>query len=450
MKSNLLTTILSLFVLISVCQLHGTYSTSYASDKDSIKNINPENTKQKTVDLDPNNDVSKKVYEYYKKFVIKDNPELKILLNKLKDKYTLIFTPGLFSEYPRLIGQQNLGPQMNFLKKNGFVEGVDFMRTPVNSLQTTGYNAEKKLIPLIAKSNRPVILIGHSMGGVESLKATVSSVDEYEKNPTNKDNLLLKIKGVLPIQAPFYGSNVANNLLGSSLKNLSKKENETDSLLTSLGKNTERFINYYGAQMLLEHPFKKIFGQHPGSMDTLVDLKTTTGTNYMNTHDRQIRSISSKYSIPVLTVIGSADKKFPEELKLNNILKEANTKEQNEENNCQHSSKKALTVSSNIGIYKNIIGALATTFIEHARRVAMGQTATDETDKLVNEISQRSPDAFYSIIKGVDHLTFVMDSYYHKVNNVMYILANLAVLLEKIEDSEKTQLKDQKNVEISL
>ena len=80
--------------------------------------------------------------------------------------------------------------------------GVDYALTPIESEQTPEYNAGI-VGHEIAISEKPVIIFCHSKGGLDTLAALI----EYR-------GLRSKVRGVVTIQTPYFGSPVADYVLG--------------------------------------------------------------------------------------------------------------------------------------------------------------------------------------------------------------------------------------------
>lgn len=119
-------------------------------------------------------------------------------------QYKIIFVPGFFANHIIDVGQalggaryrigEYFDEQMKFLKN----EGIECERLRVNSEAEAELNA-----PLVAaairSADKPVLIISHSKGGLDTLEALIRDT-----------SLLAKVKGWVPMQAPFEGTPVAD------------------------------------------------------------------------------------------------------------------------------------------------------------------------------------------------------------------------------------------------
>ena len=131
--------------------------------------------------------------------------------------------------------------QMHWLEENE----IDYERVAIESEASPEFNATI-IATSIQKSEKPVLLITHSKGGIDSLEALLRN-----------DDLAKKVKGWIPIQAPFFGSPVADWVIERSnlstlafhlLEQLGGTEESLQSLKTDirieyLKQNKEKIIN---------------------------------------------------------------------------------------------------------------------------------------------------------------------------------------------------------------
>ena len=124
------------------------------------------------------------------------------LLKNLRP-YKIILIPGVLSE--SFFKESNQKIKINFLLGNIFEDHENFLiKNKLNYQKLllesenpplkNSYNIEKAILA----STKKVILFSHSKGGLDALEA-------IKRNPS----LLSKIKGWVTVQAPFYGSAVA-------------------------------------------------------------------------------------------------------------------------------------------------------------------------------------------------------------------------------------------------
>ncbi|OIO01073.1 MAG: hypothetical protein AUJ51_09095 [Elusimicrobia bacterium CG1_02_56_21] len=83
--------------------------------------------------------------------------------------------------------------------------GVDFSMVDIDSAMTPSHNAAKVALA-IRGSEKPVIIISHSDGGMYVLQSLV-------ENP----ELAVRVRGFIPLQAPFSGTPVADYVRGKKV-----------------------------------------------------------------------------------------------------------------------------------------------------------------------------------------------------------------------------------------
>lgn len=158
-------------------------------------------------------------YEYNYKNRL-DSSKTTELVQTLKS-YKVIIVPGVVSQSFMSYSKQSIKftllfedifqDQLNWLEKNN----IDHEMIKLESEESVSNNAEK-IANHIKRSKKPVILIAHSKGGVDTLHALMENPD-----------ILDKIKTFTAIQSPFYGTSIAevfksNPFLGHVSKELFK------------------------------------------------------------------------------------------------------------------------------------------------------------------------------------------------------------------------------------
>ncbi len=147
-------------------------------------------------------------------------------------KFKVIIVPGFLSDVgsgfkskvskmlPWLF--KNKDPQAEWLKSNGIIyEHVD-----IESEASPAVNAPA-IQRAIEQSDRPVLLLSHSKGGLDILEALVHDL-----------GLLKKVHGWIPIQAPFYGTPVSDVWTQKP-----EYRKTADRILKSLGGSVESLLS---------------------------------------------------------------------------------------------------------------------------------------------------------------------------------------------------------------
>ncbi len=148
--------------------------------------------------------------------------------------------------------------------------GVEHEMVDIDSVMTPAHNAQK-VAREIAASDKPVIIISHSDGGMYTLEALVE----------NKD-LLPKVRGFISLQSPFGGSPVAD------------------------------YIKEHGPLLAA---MNKLLGHFGGSADSLSSLSVGERTKFRDSNREPIRKIVSGVKI-----ISLASWKDNEKHKLDTLL----------------------------------------------------------------------------------------------------------------------------------
>ena len=122
------------------------------------------------------------------------------VLPKDAKNYVYLAVGGLFS---------GAAPKATYFQQNLDAlkaAGLDVGRVPVDTDMGVEYNAAivRKAVLDAAKSGKKVVLIGHSMGGLDSAAA-------LSLYPELKD----KVRALVTIQSPYGGSPMANDLVGN-------------------------------------------------------------------------------------------------------------------------------------------------------------------------------------------------------------------------------------------
>jgi len=149
---------------------------------------------------------------------------------RLKD-YKVIFVPGFLSDFDP--AELHI-PYVTFHHKIYFDEqlawlkglGVENTRLFMKSEDAVAENAPT-VQAAIRASDRPVILIAHSKGGLDTLEALISD-----------RSLLAKVRGLITLQSPYYGTPIADYVVSHSTL-----DDIAVALLLKMGGNKESMIN---------------------------------------------------------------------------------------------------------------------------------------------------------------------------------------------------------------
>jgi triacylglycerol lipase len=141
---------------------------------------------------------------YFKYFNEKDQVALPPDLERLRG-YKVIFIQGIMGNYVDFMGKliynhfdqyEYFYDQMDWLKS----VGVEYELLKVDTEDSVEIN--KWIVEdAIVKSSKPVLLVPHSKGGIETIMALVEHPFLYQK-----------VAGLLSLQAPYYGTTVADYL----------------------------------------------------------------------------------------------------------------------------------------------------------------------------------------------------------------------------------------------
>ena len=155
--------------------------------------------------------------------------------------------PSYFEKirYTRL--SEYFDEQILWLRDQGFEKDIDFERVRIESEAGPQTNA-KFIRDAVLRSQKPVIIIAHSKGGIDTLVSLVNYGDEISD----------KIKGFIPIQSPFKGSPIADDI-----------------------------IKYPWVRMIAFD----LLGQLGGSGQSLKSLTTQVRTQYFHEHQEQITKV---------------------------------------------------------------------------------------------------------------------------------------------------------------
>ncbi len=148
--------------------------------------------------------------------------------------------------------------------------GVDYKMVDVDSAMLPAHNA-KKVAREIEASDKPVIIISHSDGGMYVLEALV-----------NYNDLLPKVRGFVPIQAPFLGTPI---------------------------------VDYIKRHAPLLAVMSKLLRHFGGTVDSLFSLSAGERSRFQDSNSGTIREIISRVNI-----ISFASWKDEEEHKLDTLL----------------------------------------------------------------------------------------------------------------------------------
>ncbi len=154
----------------------------------------------------------------------------------------VLFIPGVFSKAVSFLFGPYFYDQINFLNSQGYFCDL----APLFQEQTREKTTED-LIKII-KDYRPSIIVTHSKGGIDLLDALIK-----------KPDMAKEINKIITIQAPYYGSPIADFL-------------------------TDDNIRYKTSDFAI----KKIFN---GTVESLEELRTDQRSAYMKTHRKVINEI---------------------------------------------------------------------------------------------------------------------------------------------------------------
>jgi hypothetical protein len=171
--------------------------------------------------------------------------------------YKLLFVPGFNADYVQKARGYFLD-QRAVLHELGLEEGTDFLVVQ----HQEGFSGEKSvannaaaIARLIRGSDRPVLIVSHSKGGVDVLEALFA-------DPLAR----ARVKGWISIQGAFFGSVLADTLS-------------------------------QGASSALVDLYLRAFG---GGIDSLKDLRQPLRLGYMSTHLNEISALVKQ--LPILEV----------------------------------------------------------------------------------------------------------------------------------------------------
>ncbi|MBF0312151.1 MAG: hypothetical protein HQK50_06635 [Oligoflexia bacterium] len=179
---------------------------------------------------------------------------------KLKlQKYHIIFVPGMLSGLGKLVFEKNFNQQKKFF--NQIMEDPLFsVIADTNTATAISVNLPY-LKKLIDKSDHPVILWGHSKGGLECLELLILYPE-----------LMKKVKGIITFQAPFHGSEAAD---------------------------------YISGRLILRTLMTTLFKSLGGSYQVMRDFETAPRKEFLQLYRNEINELISK--IPFITLVGWLD-----------------------------------------------------------------------------------------------------------------------------------------------
>ena len=130
--------------------------------------------------------------------------------------------------------------------------GVEYSMADIDSVMSPGHNAAKLALE-IRNSEKPVIIISHSDGGMYALQALV-------ENP----GLAGRVRGFIPLQAPFRGTPVADLI---------------------------------GGNRVLSAAMSKILGHFGGTMEALESLRPGERGGYQEANKGSVSDLVSRMNI---------------------------------------------------------------------------------------------------------------------------------------------------------
>jgi len=175
----------------------------------------------------------------------------------------VLLVPGYLADFLKLAKRIRLSDYMEAQTAMLHDEGIEVALAPVNTQGAISENA-RTLERRVTESAKPVFLISHSKGGIDTLEFLLRA----------DDRLLSKVTGWIAIQAPFAGAPLADRVAALGI-------------LRRLSETSLRAVG--------------------GSSSSLHDLRTDTRADYMTANDASIKALTDR--IPVLTAAGAIDRK---------------------------------------------------------------------------------------------------------------------------------------------
>lgn len=124
------------------------------------------------------------------------------------DGHRILLVPGFLSEALITAGKFGFGgyfdDQMEWFTR----DSIEYIRVSIESEASTEKNG-KKILSAIQRDRKPVYIISHSKGGLDTLDAVLSDPSVWNQ-----------IGGWVAIQTPFYGTPIADLILGQKILRL--------------------------------------------------------------------------------------------------------------------------------------------------------------------------------------------------------------------------------------
>lgn len=188
----------------------------------------------------------------------------------LTEQVTVLFVPGILARPIHYILGTYFIDQIQFLKR----QGIPWRLVPVHHEKSIQENSLtiKNTVEELAAKNQKIIFFTHSKGGLDVLEALL-------KYPEIRPHIM----EFIALQAPFYGSPVANTIV------------------------SHKFLRGLARILLL---FLR------GTLDSLVEMTTDSRWTYMKKYRRQIFALSKE-----VRIVSIASSKHKQGSKIDSLLK---------------------------------------------------------------------------------------------------------------------------------
>ncbi|MBF0316441.1 MAG: hypothetical protein HQK52_23700 [Oligoflexia bacterium] len=293
-------------------------------------------------------------------------------------RYKIVFVPGWFGGLGKLVFERNFREQTHWLKsKLHFIPGEDYAIAPINTFSSTKKNA-LTLKKFIEASNRQVIIITHSKGGIDTIEALVA-YPELQK----------KVRGIITFQTPFKGTPIADR---------------------------------FNARL-----FTKIIA---GSSLPIINVSPEERTEFIDNNKEALRALLEK--IPMINLVG-----WLEDTPLANQIAEytfcGNDKDKIDDGLSAIFPPQSIARRQLNGrFFSGIIKTIALMLASHGYAL---------NDFIIPKESQRLLNAHYVELPGIDHFSLIMTSYHNHVDKIRTTIYLLQILLEIRDQSNENQWK---------
>lgn len=314
--------------------------------------------------------------------------------NELK-KYKILLVRGLLSDLGEIPQEKNFGELGEWLVETLHLkEKEDFEILNINSFANVKFNSEIVKEGILTAS-KPIIIIAHSMGGLDTMLALINNPD-----------LISKVKGIITFQTPFKGSPAADYL-------------------------HKRKVTRFCMQTILNIK---------GDISTLENLRTTDREDFLRNNFDALASIIN--SIPIINIVGYMGAKDKEKIDPKQSTRQVKLMPNPRIHPLYHQGDKAdysLVFPQKPGIYRRIKGWFFSSLISIMNPTFQATALKDknnpvETDYMVARDDQRLMHSYFINIPYSDHLSYVMAAKYHRKGKekIKVTVSALELLLGKI------------------